>query len=396
MNRRRSKLTARLWRFSSQWFLIPQGTGIVAIILHQLKYQFHGLETISEIVWVYTIVLLSVFILLYMLRVCVYPRHVAAEYRTNIAETSCLASIGIALTTITQMIALTLVKQWGPSWGIVAYVFWWIVTSMAVVSLHLITYVHVKVQPPGVTDMSPQMLLPLIAALTSAAAGGTLCVYGALSPALQGPILVVAYLEIGAALPLAICMVGIFQSRLINRGFPSIEHVCEDMILCGPFGQGSFALLIAGRAIQNNVSSANVSQYNLGDFLTAQSAGALGTASEFAGLLVWGCATFWWVYGVIGIVHTLAVQMYRTETRQGLRFSMGAWSLVFPMGVYTNATVQLGQLMHSPAFNVWSTILLIMLLLIWIANHVFTIKGLITGSLLGPEALGLKQERSAV
>jgi tellurite resistance protein TehA-like permease len=113
----------RLWSFSSQWFLIPQGTGIVAIILRQLKYQFHGLETISEILWVYTIVLLSVFLLVYILQICVYPRHVADECRSKISETSCLVSIGIALTTITQMISLQLVREWGASWGIVAYVF---------------------------------------------------------------------------------------------------------------------------------------------------------------------------------------------------------------------------------------------------------------------------------
>jgi tellurite resistance protein TehA-like permease len=159
----------------------------------------------------------------------------------------------------------------------------WIVTSMAVIAIHVIPYIHVKVQPPGVKEMSPQMLLPAIAVLTSAAAGGGLCVYGALNPALQGPVIVVAYLEIGAGLLLAICMVDIFQSRLINRGFPSIEHVYEDMILCGPFGQGSYALLIIGKAIRNNVSSSNASRYNLDCFLTTQSAGALGIASQFAG-----------------------------------------------------------------------------------------------------------------
>lgn len=34
---------------SSQWFLIPQGTGILSVILHQLHYQFRGLDVISQI-----------------------------------------------------------------------------------------------------------------------------------------------------------------------------------------------------------------------------------------------------------------------------------------------------------------------------------------------------------
>lgn len=52
-------------------------------------------------------------------------------------------------------------------------------------------------------------------------------------------------------------------------------------------------------------------------------------------------------------------------------------------GVYTNAAVQLGTIMDSPAFAVWSTALLLMLVVLWAVNHVFTIKGIITGKVLG-------------
>lgn len=39
--------------------------------------------------------------------------------------------------------------------------------------------------------------------------------------------------------------------------------------------------------------------------------------------------------------------------------------------------------MDSPAFKVWSTALLLMLLVLWFMNQIFTIKGLITGKVLG-------------
>lgn len=327
-------LSLALRNFSSQWFLIPQGTGIIAILLHQLHYQFHGLETISEIVWVYTIALLATFLCVYTLRICIYPRHVIHELHYSITETSCLASIGIALTTIMQMVALTLVTQWGHAWAMVAYVLWWVVTAMAVIAVVLIPYIYAKAQPPSLMHVTPTMLLPAIAALTAAAAGGTLCVYAgrALGPALQGPVLVVTYLQIGAGLPMAMSIVGLFQARLVEpTGFPRLEHIYEDMILCGPFGQGSFALLIAGKAVLNASAASTASKYSLGPFLTPQSAGALGTASQFAGLLVWGYATFWWCAAVVGIGHTVIAQACRVETRRKMRFSMGMWSLVFPM-----------------------------------------------------------------
>lgn len=54
-------------------------------------------------------------------------------------------------------------------------------------------------------------------------------------------------------------------------------------------------------------------------------------------------------------------------------------------GVYANAAVQLGKIMDSTAFKVWSTALTLMLVIIWLVNHLFTIKGLITGRILGLE-----------
>lgn len=41
--------------------------------------------------------------------------------------------------------------------------------------------------------------------------------------------------------------------------------------------------------------------------------------------------------------------------------------------------------MNSRAFKVWSTVLLLLLLVICIVNHIFTIKGLITGKILSLE-----------
>jgi sodium-dependent phosphate transporter len=41
--------------------------------------------------------------------------------------------------------------------------------------------------------------------------------------------------------------------------------------------------------------------------------------------------------------------------------------------------------MNSPAFDVWSTALLLMLVILWAVMNLFTIKGIVTGKLLGLE-----------
>lgn len=335
--------------------------------------------------------LLGICLFFYILRIALYPKHVLEQLRTNIIETSCLASIGIAFTTIIQMISV----QFGHFAGLVAYVLWWVNAAMAVTVLIGIPYVQLKLQPPGLQNIPPSVLLPYIAALTSAAAGGVVCQYGNLSARLQVPVIIVSYLEIGAGLAAAVSIDGVVFSQHYNRRTPTQETVCQDMILCGPFGQGSFALQSLGIVVMKSFG-----EYNRGTFLTAAAGTPIAYVSMFAGLLSWGYGTFWWCFAIISIFQTLLGQQ---GGWRAVRYNMSAWSLVFPwvisssaltrfvcvrllinfQGVYTNGAVQLGKIMDSPAFKVWSTALLLILLVLWFMNQIFTVKGIITGVALG-------------
>ncbi|KAI9880621.1 MAG: hypothetical protein M1830_001972 [Pleopsidium flavum] len=365
-----------LRNFSSQWFLVPQGTGIIAVILHQLDYQFRGLHIIADIFWVYTIALLVVMLVAYAVRIVLYPKQVMTALSTNIVESACLSSISITFTVIIQMIALTVVRDWSSRWGMVAYVLWWINTAMSVAACIGIPYLFVRTEPPGLSAVSPSIVLPLIAALTSAAGGGVICRYGALSDAQQVPVIIVSYLLIGLAMPLTIAYDAVFLSRLFDGSFPSKQQTYQVMILCGPLGQGSFALQILGEVVQRG----SFAGYNRGVFLTKAAAVPVAYASEFLGLLSWGYGTFWWAFAVISLLHEAV-----TQSRKGSKFSfsLAAWSLVFPWGVYTNAAVQLGKLMDSAAFKVWSTVLTVLLVIIWVVNATLTAKGALSGKLLG-------------
>lgn len=99
-------------------------------------------------------------LLLYILRIFLYPKVVTAALATEITETAGLASISITFTLIIQMIALTLVSSWSPRWGLVAYVLWWINTAMAAVTCIGIPYVFVRYEPPGISALSPATQLP--------------------------------------------------------------------------------------------------------------------------------------------------------------------------------------------------------------------------------------------
>lgn len=321
--RRISALRIAFRSFNSQWFLIPQGSGIVAITLHQLHYQFQGLGIIANIFWAITILTLIGFLLIYVWHAVLFPRHVVRQYTSNFMETACLCSISIALTTIIQMMALTLTPSWSPGWGMAAYVMWWINVAMAAVASISIPYVLTKVDGPGIGSVPPGALLPSIAALTIAAGGGVVCRYGALSASLQVPVIIVSYLFVGIGLPLAVIIDAVILARFFDRGFPTKQQVYQLMMLCGPLGQGSFALQILGSCVQRGAFA----EYNTSSFISATGASTIATSSQLLGLLTWGYGIFWWAYACIAILHYIV-----TDPKALLKWdqTLSVWSLIFP------------------------------------------------------------------
>lgn len=312
-----------LRNFTSQWFLIPQGTGILAVILHNLDYQFRGLAIISQILWVLTIVLLVFFLALYGARVALYPSFVGQKLRLSIMETACLSSISIAFTTIIQMIALNLVGDWSPEWGLVAYGLWWVNVVMATAACIGITYVFTKYEPPGVDSVSMVILLPPIAALTAAAGGAVVCRYGNLDASLQVPVIIVSYLLVGLGLPLSLVSDALFVCRVYNGSWPPRDQVYSLMILCGPLGQSSFALLALGDVVSRGAFAA----YNTSPFLSAAGGQSVAITSQLTGIITWGFGTFWHGYACIAVAHALI-----HEPKALLRWDqqLSSWSLVFP------------------------------------------------------------------
>ncbi|KAJ5774148.1 C4-dicarboxylate transporter/malic acid transport protein [Penicillium paradoxum] len=367
-----SPLSRALWNFSSQWFLVPQGTGIIAVILDRLEYQFNGLMILAKIVWIYTIVLLGSCVILYLLRTFIHPTHVLHQLRTNLIETSCLSCISIVFTSILQLAVL----QYGEKAGLAIYIMWWVNTGMAIIACLVIPFVHLQLQPSGARHIPAAALMPFLAALTSAAGGGTICRLAHISPRLQVPAIIISYLEVGAGLALAVGFDSIILFQYFDCVLQTAEKVYGDMILCGPFGQGSFALQALGRAVQ----AGSFAEYDRGQFLTGKAAIPIAFASHLVGLLVWGYGVFWWSFAIISICHALYTQPGGLKQT---RFTLATWSVVFPWGVFTNAAVEFGKIMDSAAFAVVSTALLLLLLVIWITIQILTLKGIFTGRLLG-------------
>lgn len=322
--------------FVSPWFLLPQGTGIVAVILHQLDYQFRGLHTIAIIIWLIELVLLAVAFPLYVARFMQSPRRMAYAVINSTTEAACLASISVAFTSAIQMMVLVVVpSSWGgPSWGMAAFIMWWINTAMAVVAVLGIPLIFVhSIHAEGgfIRSLTPTTQLPLIAALTSAAGAGTLCEFAMLSDAQKLPMMIVSYLEIGIGVPLALALDILFMVRVFQNWDTDTdaeifarEQSHTDMVLCGPWGQSSFALQLIGKSLLE-MSSRIGSESSV--MFSARGAETIAYASMFSGLVGWGQGTFWWVFAVASISKST---WNRVKRKSPVPFGLPTWAIVFP------------------------------------------------------------------
>ncbi|CAG7942495.1 unnamed protein product [Penicillium nalgiovense] len=124
------------------------------------------------------------------------------------------------------------------------------------------------------------MLMPFLAALTSAAGGGVICRLARISPRLQVPGIIVSYLEVGTGLALVAAFDAIILYQYFGRPSQSPDMVYQDMIMCGPCGQASVALQALGEAVQ----AGSFAAYDRGQLLTAEAAGPFAFISHFTGL----------------------------------------------------------------------------------------------------------------
>lgn len=57
--------------------------------------------------------------------------------------------------------------------------------------------------------------------------------------------------------------------------------------------------------------------------------------------------------------------------------------LMLKQGVYANAAIEFGTVLPSQAFDVWSTVLVVLLVMLWLLNMAASITGVANGKVLG-------------
>ncbi|KAK9857967.1 hypothetical protein WJX84_001334 [Apatococcus fuscideae] len=155
--------------------------------------------------------------------------------------------------------------------------------------------------------------------------------------------------------------------RLMAYKLPAAEVIVSAFLPLGPLGQGSYGIVQLSRVGLTVFPQVNF----VGSVSSAQ---AIFDISVVFGLIVWAMGVWWLMHAV------LAVGLRCGQGR--LKFNMGFWGFVFPLGVFTAATITLGKALTSEFFNYLSLVLIVIVVVLWLMVTCGTVHGVLTGSLL--------------
>lgn len=302
-------------------------TGILALLIHLLPYQFSGQGVISTVLYVLDLLIFILCSTLISLRFLRHRKSAWVEITSDVNELCFMSCFPISWMTLT---ALTSVIVSNTFWGghaftVVACVMWWISVAWTLlfgIGIYIILTLRSLTEA---RELSLAIILPAVATSTAAAVGGVVAIYSAqISARLAVPMIIMSFMLVGIGFFVALAIFALFLQRiLVNNWFDAVKRPTL-MLLLGPVGQSATALLALSSA-----STMHFGAYGKGPFLQEQAAMAVhGTCVVFA-LMMFGLGIFWALFAVYAILDALL--------RRQAKWTPVWYSTIFPTGMFSFA-----------------------------------------------------------
>lgn len=358
-------------QFTPNWFAATMGTGVLALALAQLPLAIPGLRAVAEGLWLFNIVLFTLFSAAYAARWMLFFNE-ARRIFGHSTVSMFFGTIPMGLATIINGFLLFGVPRWGD--GVIQLVeaLWWIDVAMSLACGVLIPYMMFTRQEHSIDQMTAVWLLPVVAAEVAAASGGLLAPHLTDAHA-QLIVLTTSYVLWAFSLPVAFSILTILLLRMALHKLPHENMAASSWLALGPIGTGALGMLLLGGEAPA-IFAAN------GLPGVGEIASGLGLV---AGVTLWGFGLWWMLMALLITVRYL---------RDGIPFNLGWWGFTFPLGVYSLATLKLASILNLTFFSVFGTALVILLAAMWLIVGKRTVQGAWRGELfVSPCIAGLKK-----
>ena len=358
-------------QFTPNWFAATMGTGVLALALAQLPVAIPGLHAVAEGLWLFNILLFTLFTLAYAARWILFFDE-ARRIFGHSTVSMFFGTIPMGLATIINGFLVFGLPRWGDGVIHLAEVLWWIDVAMSLACGVLIPYMMFTRQEHSIDQMTAVWLLPVVAAEVAAASGGLLAPH--LTDAhSQLVVLTTSYVLWAFSLPVAFSILTILLLRMALHKLPHENMAASSWLALGPIGTGALGMLLLG-ADAPAIFAAN-GLPGIGEI-----ASGIGLV---AGITLWGFGLWWMLMALLITVRYL---------RDGIPFNLGWWGFTFPLGVYSLATLKLASTLNLGFFSVVGCVLVTLLAIMWLIVGKRTVQGAWRGELfVSPCIAGLKK-----
>ncbi|MGG2020800.1 TDT family transporter [Pseudomonas sp. S8] len=358
-------------QFTPNWFAATMGTGVLALALAQLPVAIPGLHAVAEGLWLFNILLFTLFTFAYAARWVLFFDE-ARRIFGHSTVSMFFGTIPMGLATIINGFLLFGLPRWGEGVIHLAEVLWWLDVAMSLACGVLIPYMMFTRQEHSIDQMTAVWLLPVVAAEVAAASGGLLAPHLADAHA-QLVVLTTSYVLWAFSLPVAFSILTILLLRMALHKLPHENMAASSWLALGPIGTGALGMLLLG-ADAPAIFAAN-GLPGIGEI-----AAGVGLV---AGITLWGFG-LWWML--------MALLITARYLRDGIPFNLGWWGFTFPLGVYSLATLKLASTLNLGFFSVVGCVLVSLLAVMWLIVGKRTVQGAWRGELfVSPCIAGLKK-----
>lgn len=267
-----------------------------------------------------------------------------------------LGAVPMGLVTIINATVLIVVPAFGRWVVVLVQVLWWFDVALTLLCTFAIPILMFHIHQLALESMTAVWLLPIVPAVVVSASGGVVATV--VGPETVSGILVVSYMLWGIGMGLSMFVLVLYFHRLAVHNLPSAEVIVSAFLPLGPLGQGAYAIMQLGRVCRDLHPVVHLADSHL-------ASSDIWVVSVLVGIILWGLGVWWLVHGVSSVL---------IRYLQGsIAFSMGFWGFIFPLGVFTSATILLADALPSVFLSWLAVVLIIVLVLLWVLVFMGTV-----------------------
>ncbi|KAH7888823.1 voltage-dependent anion channel, partial [Phlebopus sp. FC_14] len=344
------------------------GTGAISILFHSFPYGASSkpMQVITLAFFFFSLVLFVLFTALsaarYVLFRGIWQRMLRHPVQSLYLGTFPMGATSLLTIAVSDIYATYSIG--GRPFLYVIWALWWINGLLSLSCCLGMLHVMITRQAHSLESMTLSWLLPVVTLIVEATAGGTIALT-LVAYSLKGAFLtlIISACMIAVGLALTFMFLTIYLLRLLVYGYPLGSSILSTFLPLGPAGQGAYAVILIGSGCRSVLP------------LYGNADGVLGTSvtGEIINVVCVAIAAILWAFGTTWIAFAFLSLSYSVRQTR-IPFQLTFWSMIFPNGVYANATIALAATLSSKVLRVWGAIYAFGTLLLWIYIAVRTVQ----------------------